>query len=309
MSGRHISAVAAALATLAGIVGCGSSERVVARVGQHTITSADLSGAISALAPEHVAPEPPRYAACVSRRESFAVQSVHAVLRQECRSEYEQLKQRALGQLIAGQWLLGEARDRGLNATNAASASAKIRQMLARRVSAITDSQVSAYYQTHRQQFLIPEERYFDIHHFSTAAAARKAKAAVEAGGGWAKPGLHESLERPRRVKDDQIVSSVKNAIYAAKLHVLTGPIAVHPYHSLFEITRIVPLRYKPLAAVRGAIERKLTADRQRQILARFVQAWRSKWVARTDCQPGYVVQKCRQYAGRRVAEDPLSLG
>jgi hypothetical protein len=196
-----------------------------------------------------------------------------------------------------------------MNATSATSASAKIHQMLARRVTAIAGPQVLAYYQTHRQQFLIPEERYFDIHHFPTTSAARNAKTEVEAGGRWPTPALRESLERPRRVKDDQIASSVKDAIHAAKLHVLTGPIVVHPYHSLFEITRIVPLSYKPLAAVRGAIERKLTADQQQRILARFVQEWRSRWIVRTDCHPGYVVQKCRQYAGPRVAEDPLSLG
>jgi hypothetical protein len=281
---------------------------VIVRVAGSAITSVELSRSMLALAADRVVPDPPHYAACVARREGIVGQTPRGVLEQECREEYRALRQRALDRLIADRWLLGEAAARGLKAGTAAHAASAIQQMLIERAPGITSAQVAAYYRRHREDFLLPEHRYFDIHHFPSLAAARAAKREVEAGGKWAHKALREEIERPSGVEyaPEQILA--RKAIFAARLHVLSGPIPVYPYHSVFEVTRIVPARYKPLAQVGGAIAQELTAEQRRGALARFVAAWRSRWVARTDCTPGYIVQKCRQYAGPRVHEDPVSL-
>lgn len=46
----------------------------------------------------------------------------------------------------------------------------------------------------------------------------------------------------------------------------------------------------------------------QQQATAGFVKAWRAKWLAKTHCAAGYVVEKCANYSGARAAEDPYSL-
>jgi hypothetical protein len=64
---------------------------------------------MSAMATEHVVPDPPRYTACIARKEANWPQFSKAGLREECRQEYWSLKQRALEYLIASEQLLGEA--------------------------------------------------------------------------------------------------------------------------------------------------------------------------------------------------------
>jgi hypothetical protein len=310
MLGRLTSAAVTAAATGLAIGACGTGDRgrVIVRVAGSAITSTELSRSMSALAADHAVPDPPRYAACIARREGIVGHTPRGVLEQECREEYHELRHRALDQLIVERWLLGEAAARGLKAATAARAASAIQRMLIERAVGIAGAQVAAYYRTHRRDFLLPEHRYFDIHHFPTLAAARAAKRVIEAGGKWAHKALPEEIERPSRVEYAPERILTRKAIFAAKLHVLTGPIPVYPYHSMFEVTRIVPIRYKPLAQVRGAIAQELSANQRRGALAQFIAAWRSRWIARTDCTPGYIVQKCRQYAGPRVHEDPVSL-
>jgi hypothetical protein len=47
---------------------------------------------------------------------------------------------------------------------------------------------------------------------------------------------------------------------------------------------------------------RGLTAAQQQQALAKFTSEFTQKWSARTSCQPGYVVQECKQYNGPKAA-------
>jgi hypothetical protein len=68
--------------------------------------------------------------------------------------------------------------------------------------------------------------------------------------------------------------------------------------------------------AIFEAIKKKASklapARTEQQVLAEFIKAWRAKWRAKTSCQPGYVVEKCRQYkvtsSTPAPAENPLTL-
>jgi hypothetical protein len=71
----------------------------------------------------------------------------------------------------------------------------------------------------------------------------------------------------------------------------------------LFVIRRIEPEKLRPLSEVRGAIERKLLVPARRRAKEELVQAYRARWIGRTSCRAGYVVEKCRQYSGPRPPE------
>jgi hypothetical protein len=51
-----------------------------------------------------------------------------------------------------------------------------------------------------------------------------------------------------------------------------------------------------------AAAKRGLSAAQQQQAVTRFTEAFTERWSARTSCQPGYVVQECRQYKGPKSA-------
>jgi hypothetical protein len=42
---------------------------------------------------------------------------------------------------------------------------------------------------------------------------------------------------------------------------------------------------------------------RRRDAIIRLVHRFTSKWTAVTDCRTGYVVQRCRQFTGRKQPE------
>ena len=57
---------------------------------------------------------------------------------------------------------------------------------------------------------------------------------------------------------------------------------------------------------VREKFAARLASWRHRLALLAFLEAYRSKWIAKTDCSPGFVVQKCSPYRGPTIPEGGL---
>jgi hypothetical protein len=310
------------LAVAVGLAACGGGEPesvVVARVGGHPITKAALARQMSAIAPQHLVPDPPRYTKCVARQEALSPQSIRALLKEECQRQYHELLERALGYMISSYWLIGEAADEGLTSRDhgvqaltvrAQLAAVRIRQRLTANGPTVTDAQILEYYTRHMARFEHRERRYLDIvERFASAAAARNAMRMIARGQSLARfAPYHEEFDRPSISDVVPKKRAVMRAIFAASPHVLVGPVALNGY-SVFEVTRITPRVLQPLAQVKGSIEQRLGGEQLRRVIVAFVARWRSKWIARTDCLPEYVIQKCKSYDGVRTTEDPTTLG
>jgi len=336
---RSASLAVIALAGI-GLAACSGAarEQVVARVGSNAITHRTLTRWMAALAPEHVVPDAPRYTACVKRQQALALaQASSAAMKQECAQQYRALEQQALDLLISSQWLLGEAAARHLTVSGrelnarlsdrasvarlagapgadaeaqarAELSAVKLRQAVEAGEPRITRAQVATYYRQHRQLFERPEVRYLDVVENLTAAGAARVRREVLAGAyGLAARSLHEVIEGFDIVGGRHTTQAARRAIFAAKPHVLSQPVKLNKYYAVFEVTRIVPPRRQPLARVERSLQARLEREQRKRELAQLIAAWRRTWIARTDCAPGYTVQKCRQYTGTRVPEDPLA--
>lgn len=320
--GWHFCAPAlAASALLAGCGGAtsgGSGDREVARVGGVSITHAELTRRMAALAPEGV-PDAPRFARCVSGKQAqLLVQAPAAQLRGECAQQYAALQHRALGSLIADRWLVGEAAERGVlphvdaasdsQAATARLAEGRLRELAAARAPRVGRAQALAYYRANVHRYERHELRYVDLaENFDSAATAAAAKRRIEAGGAGAGLPLHEVVERFNTTGRVHTTEAGKRAIFSAGVGVVGGPVKLTDRYALFEVVRIVPPARRPFAAVERSIVQRLEREQRRRSLSRFIAAWRAKWRARTVCSPGYVVQTCRNYAGTREREDPLA--
>jgi foldase protein PrsA len=326
-------------ATAIGLAGCGESERdpVIARIGKSAIKKSALSHTIAAMAPEQVAPQPPRYTACIRHQQTLALQTSKSMLKDECERQYQTLRTPALNSLIFSVWLIEEAASRGLKVsdreiegrlrdkrgaslvTGAAGEAAefkakaelsalKLRRTLREHEPNVRRMQVIDYYRRHIGRFERQELRYVDLaENFASAAAARKVKEKVEAGTDLAGIALHQILERYNLTGREGERRAAEEAIFAAKPHVLSGPIKLNYTYTIFEVTRVVAPKRKPLARVKHAIQRQLQREQQRRNLTRFIRAWRAKWIARTDCARGYVVEQCGQYRGARKRAEPFT--
>jgi len=188
-------------------------------------------------------------------------------------------------------------------------ASAKLRQLAIASVPPVTEAQVAAYYSQHKQSFIVPGRRAARFINRKSRAAAEKVKREVEAG---------KSLTPPARRRVGEVFTEAhvppgpgngyEEAIDASPPHKVSGPYPIGNDFWLFEVVKIVPAHQKTFSEVASVIRRRLTSARRRETLTAFVDAWRSQWTAKTDCRPGYVVSRCRQYAGPAAHDDPFGI-
>jgi len=305
----------------AGLIGCGggTGDAIIVRVGAATITMAMLEHSMEQLAPEHAVPEPPLYRVCIHREETVTLLSLKAEFMQECKRQYRALRLQALNNLISSRWVIGEAEEKGLaHGAHDASlqaktelASASIRRALLNAEPQITRARVAREYRREITNFRIPERRDFEIfEHIPSEAAAWQVRAQVKAGHrDVAVVHLHEYLTRPASFDVGASKAPITIAIFAASQHALSEPVPLNGQYALFELTKITPPGIRPLARVGKSIRSRLAREQRRRTLARFIVEWRKRWKAKTNCAPGYVVQKCREYPGPpRRPEDPLAL-
>jgi foldase protein PrsA len=323
-------------------------DRAPVRVGESTIATSTIAHWMAIMAPGHIVPSPPRYTACVAREKLRKPVGGEAQLERRCRSQYDTLRREVLEFLISEKWLTGEAAERGLRVTapevrrrldqrrrpfsndgefqeslraidhsvadveleiRGELAAQKLRRRAVNRTPKVTQAQLAGYYARHVRGFYVPQRRYFYIvENLKSAAAAKKLSREFAQGkASIAENSLRESLAKGAQGSPEEH-RIIYKAIFAAKPRVLTKPILINHRYFLVEVTRIAPARQRSLTEVRGEIQRKLISERRRRALAQFVQAWRARWRARTDCSPGYVVQRCRQYSGPRTGDEPLGL-
>jgi parvulin-like peptidyl-prolyl cis-trans isomerase-like protein len=189
-------------------------------------------------------------------------------------------------------------------------AGAKLREAAVREQAAVTPAQIAAYYSRHQTLFAVPERRDLLITNRKAPANVYAIRRQVESGRrSFDTVGERGAVERPREARrPGEVETGLERAIYAARPRVLIGPIRNKRIdYFVFEVVHIRPAYTRPLAQVRGVIERRLASERRRRAIVAFVNAWRRRWTARTICSPGYVVEGCREYAGAQHASS-LSL-
>jgi hypothetical protein len=314
-------AMCVAFALVAGMVGgCGSSDRVVARVDGDPIVKTVLSHwtAIGA-----------------------AVDGPHPTGRATS-------SRRALGFLISAKWLTIEARELGLSVSARKARrqlevlaydqrahtpyygelpqdpelrrlllSEKVRwpdrlwlmklgmlatdlerERLAQAKHEISHAEVAGYYEVHGQEFFVPKRSDMDILGSYNRAVVVKARREIEAGKSFLTIARRVTIdpEAPNGVQhliQGREEPPFEKVIFGAPPHVLVGPVH-YGFYYLFRVYRATPAHRKPLAQVEAEIGRKLASTRASTKLR---AAFEAKWAARTSCQAGYVVPRCRQYA------------
>lgn len=178
---------------------------------------------------------------------------------------------------------------------------AALRRSAARAAPAVTPREVASYYacRCHAGEFRGDETREFEIVNHLTLAAARRL--VREAAQRHALPvaGLHESLTRNHMLHTTADKRAIERAIFATRQGSVGGPVRLFGFYSVFLLRRISPSTIRPLAAVRSAIEQKLTAARRTRAFAQFTRRLAERWQARTSCRAGYIVAGCRQSSSR----------
>lgn len=305
--------VCTALACAVLVLGCGAGEpSVVARVGGTAIAKAQLEHWVKVFA----AGDPP--AAGTPRAQA--------------------LRRQALRFLISADWLIGEARRRGIEIapqevaravaaqvrTTSPGGAAEEQRFLASIGGTVADLRFEA-----QARLAAARVRGSVLAAVAPVTAADVASYYRRNAARYAVPELREVLITNRKtvrearqikrevragrsfsdfahpetfatmpIEPNDTGRPLKLAIAAAKVGVLVGPLKARVDDFVFQLRRVTPARRRSLAEVSHSIATQLLAERRRDGFAAFQASWAAGWRARTDCSTGYVVDFCRQYRG-----------
>jgi len=326
---RVLIACSAVLLAATGTSSCGgTSDEVVARVGQAAITKGALEHWMSV---EAAAGSP-------ARPSSDATAPVGDP------GGDGTLKRRTLGFLISAAQMAGEAAEKGITATDVEAkralkrlryeqtgavatslrdaalqdivlskaqtpadqlsivktrllaAKVKQRQLFDARQK-LTDAQVASYYMRNRKRFVVPERRNVEVIETFRKAKIEKAKREIDAG-----QSLASVVERRNDEPDvgglrlglsrQSLTHGYESNYFKARAHVLVGPLKAEIYY-LFEVTDIMPAKQQTLGEVQATIRQRLIAGPQRSLYTHLVRAFDEKWKRKTRCRPADMLKQC----------------
>ena len=195
----------------------------------------------------------------------------------------------------------------------------------------VTEASVAAYYRSHQSRFRIPEGRDLRILRTTSEAAALRARQQLKAGKSFAsvakelvgigQPILSKNAEVKDLVPGVYGEKVLNDAIFSAAPHRLYGPVRVASVRRtiapesdsgffLFEVLASVPAHTTPLAQLKTQLKEELLKAEKERTVSGAIAKIRAKWIARSDCQSGFVVKNCSQYKGSSQTEagDPFTL-
>lgn len=169
-----------------------------------------------------------------------------------------------------------------------------------------TTAEVRQYYDTHRSNFGHAQERSVHLVVTKHEAEAQQAKRELEAHQSWA--WVAKSLASVSLLRRDGGIAhgltltpqtrTVTGPIFAAKEHVLEGPVKTDIGYTVFEVLGVTPPAYKPLAMVEKRARKELEEARRIEALSEFHKAMEAKWQPKTRCRRGYIIPLCGNSKG-----------
>jgi foldase protein PrsA len=172
----------------------------------------------------------------------------------------------------------------------------------------VSREEVARYYEENKRRYFLPQWRDLEILTNYDKNLVLRAKREIESG----TPFLDVARRMPTPDPEapgglQHLVAGTEErefeeVIFAAKPHVLVGPAKLAVYY-LFKVLNGRLAHQQTLTQAEWKIRRELAP---RQASTKLLAPFTAKWIAKTDCRPAYVVQRCRQYRGPKAPEDPL---
>ena len=195
--------------------------------------------------------------------------------------------------------------------------STKLRDKVTKGTSTVTPASISAFYNKNPSRFATPERRDLRIILTKTRAQATAAKARVQHGASFASVAKKVSTDRATKAQGGSLLGvsrgqqekALDDAVFAAKLGVLSGPVNTPFGFYVFKVQKITPATQQTLAQATPAIKQQLASQQQTAALNTFVNRFRKKWMKRTNCRTGFVVMDCKQFKAPKTTPSDRCAG
>jgi parvulin-like peptidyl-prolyl isomerase len=182
--------------------------------------------------------------------------------------------------------------------------SQKIQQKIAKQNPTVTHADIEKYYKENSSRFGTPEKRDVRIVLTKDQGTAEKAKKEIESGKSFASVAKARSTDPASKANGGLLKGVIKGeeekaldeAIFAAKLHALGGPVKTPFGYYVFDVENMTPGSQTPLKSVEASVKQQLIATKRQKALSEFVKKFKKKWTEKTECRSEYLVPDCKEY-------------
>ncbi|MEA2295172.1 MAG: foldase protein PrsA, partial [Solirubrobacteraceae bacterium] len=178
----------------------------------------------------------------------------------------------------------------------------KIREKVTKGKDAVTDAQITAYYNKNKARFAQPERRDLTIVLTKTQAKAQVALKAIQGGMSFAAAAKKYSIDQASKAQGGKLSGVAKGqqekaldaAIFKAPKGKLVGPVKTQFGYYILEVSKVTPAKQQSLEQSKASIQQILTSDSQRKALDKFGKDYRKRWKAETSCRKGFTTADCK---------------
>jgi foldase protein PrsA len=168
----------------------------------------------------------------------------------------------------------------------------------------VTPAAIQAYYTSHITQFSTPESADLNFVRTKTASAANAAKAALASGQSFKTVAKQYSLDTATKNNAGLLTSVTKgeeetafsNAIFAAPVGKLEGPVHGQFGYYVFKVSSIKKATQKTLSAATAEIKQLLTEQASTAGQTKVDAEVKAAWFKKTTCRALYSMDDCYGY-------------
>jgi foldase protein PrsA len=286
-----------------------------------------------------------------------AKKPTNAQLKTQCKQQYDALKQQVMQFLVSAEWIQQEAQKQNVKVSdkevqkqfadqkkqsfqkeadykkflaNSGMTEAdlifrvkldvisnSVRTKVIKGKDAVSDAQISSYYNKNKARFAQPQRRDLLVVLTRTKAKADQAKAALKSGQSWASVAKKFSIDEASKAQGGKLPGVAKgqqekafdDAIFSAKKGATTGPVKTQFGFYVFQVTKITPASQQTLAQTKETIKNLLKSQNQQKALNTFVTQFRKDYKAKTKCSKDYVIPDCSNAPKAKTGTTPASGG
>lgn len=168
----------------------------------------------------------------------------------------------------------------------------------------VSHAEAAKYYEAHKSLYGKPERRNLLILLTKTEAQAKSAKAEIQSGKSFSSVAKAHSIDPASKASGGQLPEvqkgqqekALSDAVFAAQVKTLSGPVKTPFGYYVFEVTKVLSPTQQPLSKVEASIKQQLGAEHSQKHLSTFVKEFKKRWSAKTECRPQYMVELCKGY-------------
>jgi parvulin-like peptidyl-prolyl isomerase len=260
----------------------------------------------------------------------------------------EELHKTAMGELLNGAWIFGEAEELGIKVTpkevekelakikkesfktekafqefmkeshfteedvtskiELQILSSKIETKIKGEVPPLSEEELKAYYDKEKAtQFTKKPTRDVRVvvnENKKEVEAAQKALEADNSEASWKKvtkkysPTTAAQGGLQKEIAEEFLTEPLKKDIFKSATGELIGPVKQEKNYLLLEVVKLHPEKVQTFAEVKTTIEGTLKGEKEQTYFSEWVAGFQSKWIARSYCASGYVIEQCANYKG-----------